>query len=68
MDGAKAALGIGIAAASVAGAGAAGALPGPVQHAMASAVSAVSPCEFPDQANTHADKGATTASDATVAS
>lgn len=66
--GAKAALGIGIAAASVTGAGAAGVLPGPAQHAVASAVSAVTPFEFPDNANSHADFGTTTSSDATGAS
>lgn len=63
--GAKAALGVGIAAASVTGAGAAGALPGPIQDAVSSAVSAVTPFEFPSSANSHADFGKTVANDAT---
>jgi hypothetical protein len=69
--GAKAALGIGVAAAAVTGAGAAGALPDAAQHAVASTLSTVTPFEFPDNAdtpdnaNTHADFGQTTSSDAT---
>lgn len=66
--GAKVALGAGIAAASVTAAGAAGVLPEGLQHTVASTVSAVTPFEFPDQANTHADHGKTTSSDATGAS
>jgi hypothetical protein len=63
--GAKAALGVGIAAASVTGAGAAGVLPGPIQDAVSSAVSTVTPFEFPSSANSHADFGKTVANDAT---
>ena len=44
----KLALGVGVAAAATTGAGAAGVLPGPVQHAVASAVGAVTPFEIPD--------------------
>jgi len=66
--GAKVALGVGVAAAGVGVAGAAGALPGPVQHAAAVTVSAVTPFEFPDEADSHADHGKTTSSDATGAS
>ena len=62
---AKAAIGVGIAAVAVTGAGAAGALPGPAQHVVASTVSSVTPLQFPDHANRHADLGKTTSSDAT---
>ena len=44
----KLALGVGVAAAATTGAGAAGVLPGPVQHALAKAVDAVSPFSLPD--------------------
>jgi hypothetical protein len=44
----KIALGIGVAAAATTGAGAAGVLPGPVQHVVASAVDNVTPFEMPD--------------------
>ena len=44
----KIALGVGVAAAATTGAGAAGVLPGPVQHAVANAVGSVTPFEFPD--------------------
>jgi hypothetical protein len=44
----KIAFGAGLAAAATTGAGVAGVLPGPVQHAMASAVDAVTPFEIPD--------------------
>ncbi len=44
----KLALGVGVAAAATTGAGAAGVLPGPVQHAVAKAVSEVSPFSMPD--------------------
>jgi hypothetical protein len=47
----KIALGVGVAAAATTGAGAAGILPGPVQHAVASAVGAVTPFELPDPGN-----------------
>ena len=45
---AKAALGLGIATTAVTGAGAAGVLPDPAQHAVASVVNAVSPLQLPD--------------------
>jgi hypothetical protein len=51
----KLALGVGVAAAATTGAGAAGLLPGPVQHAVSSAVGAVTPFELPD--GTHHDGG-----------
>jgi hypothetical protein len=44
----KLALGVGVAAAATTGAGAAGVLPGAVQHAVAKAVSEVSPFSMPD--------------------
>ena len=44
----KLALGVGVAAAATTGAGAAGVLPGPVQHAVAQAVSEISPFSMPD--------------------
>jgi hypothetical protein len=44
----KLALGVGVAAAATTGAGAAGVLPGPVQHAVAKAVNEVSPFSMPD--------------------
>ncbi len=44
----KLALGAGVAAAATTGAGAAGVLPGPMQHAFATAVHAVTPFEVPD--------------------
>jgi hypothetical protein len=47
----KIALGVGVAAAATTGAGAAGVLPGPVQHAVASAVGTVTPFELPDGSN-----------------
>src|SRR5690349_15473529 len=43
----KIALGVGVAAAATTGAGAAGVLPGPVQHAFASAVHSVTPFDVP---------------------
>ncbi len=63
--GAKAALGIGVAAASVTGAAAAGVLPDAAQHAVSSTVNSVSPFEFPDSANDHADFGKKVSDDAT---
>jgi len=45
---AKLAMGMGVAAASVTAVGAAGALPAPVQHAMASVVAATTPFVLPD--------------------
>ena len=44
----KLALGVGVAAAATTGAGAAGILPGPVQHAVSNAVGAVTPFSLPD--------------------
>jgi hypothetical protein len=44
----KVALGVGVAAAATTGAGAAGILPGPMQHAMSQAVDAVTPFSMPD--------------------
>jgi hypothetical protein len=52
----KLALGAGVAAAATTGAGAAGVLPGPVQHAVASAVGAVTPFELPDGPHHDGDK------------
>lgn len=60
----KVALGVGVAAAATGGAGAAGVLPGPVQHAVASSVDAVTPFSFPDKANDHATVGDQTSTDA----
>jgi hypothetical protein len=48
---AKIALGAGVAAASITGAAASGVLPGPVQDAVAGAVRAVTPFEFPHSAD-----------------
>src|SRR5204862_732082 len=62
---AKVGLGLGVAAAAVGSGGAAGVLPDPVQHVVASAVDTVSPFEFPDTANDHANFGATVSGDAT---
>lgn len=61
---AKAALGIGVAAASVTAAGAAGALPGPAQDAVAATVRAVTPFSFPESASDSADFGKTVSTDA----
>ena len=60
----KAAFGIGMAAASVTAAGAAGALPAPAQHAVSAAVEAATPFSFPDKANDNADFGGTVSTDA----
>jgi hypothetical protein len=59
----KIALGAGVAAAATTGAGAAGVLPGPVQHAFASAVDTVTPFNAPDgnhHGSEHGLAGATT--------
>ncbi|MGY2085282.1 hypothetical protein [Blastococcus sp. SYSU DS0539] len=53
---AQVATGLGIAAAGVTGAGAAGALPAPVQDAVASAVESVTPFELPESTDS-ADEG-----------
>jgi len=62
--GAKAALGIGVAAVAVTGAGAAGALPGPAQHAVAAALNTMTPFGFPDNVDTHANNDDTHINDA----
>ncbi len=51
----KVALGAGLAAAATTGAGAAGVLPGPVQHAVASAFDTVTPFSMPDAPAEHHD-------------
>ena len=61
---AKAAFGVSAAAAAVTAGGAAGVLPGPAQHAVATGVEAVTPFSFPDKANDKADFGSTVSSDA----
>jgi hypothetical protein len=65
---AKVALGVGVAAASTTAAGAAGVLPAPAQHAVASVVDATTPFAFPDRASDKAVTGATVRGDATGAS
>lgn len=70
---AKAALGAALVAASATAAGAAGALPGPAQHAVATVVSVATPFTFPDSTGAGASSGkatfgATVSSDATGAS
>ena len=62
---AKAAFGVGIAAASVTAAGAAGALPGPAQDAVAAAVEAATPFSLPDGAADQAEFGERVSTDAT---
>ncbi len=61
---AKAGFGISAAAAAVTAGGAAGVLPGPAQHAVATGVEAVTPFSFPDKANDKADFGGTVSTDA----
>ncbi len=53
----KLALGVGVAAAATTGAGAAGVLPGPVQHVMAKAVGDVTPFSMPDPAHHGSNDG-----------
>lgn len=65
---AKAGLGLGLIAASSTAAGAAGVLPGPAQHVVATVVGAATPFSFPDKASDKADHGRTVSSDATGAS
>ena len=62
---AKAGFGITAAAAAVTAGGAAGVLPGPAQHGVATTVEAVTPFSFPDKANVKADFGGTVSTDAT---
>jgi len=66
---AKAAVGLTLAGAgaSVTAAGAVGALPAPVQHVVATAVSSATPFSFPDSTNDHANFGTTVSKDATGA-
>ncbi len=62
---AKAAFGISAAAAAVTvGGGAAGVLPAPAQHAVATGVEAVTPFSFPDKASPRATFGGTVSTDA----
>ena len=65
---AKAGMGLAVAAAGVTTAGAAGVLPAPVQHAVATTAAAATPFTFPDSARTSAVMGATVSADATGAS
>lgn len=65
---AKVALGVAVAAASTTVAGAAGVLPGPAQHAVATVVGAATPFTFPGSASPKADFGAKVSTDATGAS
>ena len=65
---AKVALGVGVAAASTTAAGAAGVLPAPAQHAVATVVDATTPVSFPDRAAEKAVTGAIVRRDATGAS
>lgn len=60
-------MGVTLAAASTTAAGAAGVLPAPAQHAVATVVATASPFTFPDAANTRAGIGATVSADATGA-
>jgi len=62
---AKAGMGLTLAAASTTAAGAAGVLPAPAQHAVATVVSSATPFSFPDTANSAAGVGAKAATDAT---
>jgi len=61
---AKAGFGISAAAAAVTTGGAAGVLPGPAQHVVATSVDAVTPFSFPDKANAHANFGGKVSTDA----
>ncbi|HEV2759090.1 MAG TPA: hypothetical protein VGV86_05930 [Acidimicrobiales bacterium] len=65
---AKAGLGLTLAAASTTAAGAAGVLPAPAQHAVATVVDAATPFSFPDETKDKANFGATVSADATGAS
>lgn len=65
---AKVGLGVAVAAASTTAAGAAGVLPGPAQHAVATVVGAATPFTFPGSASPKADFGAKVSTDATGAS
>ena len=65
---AKAGMGVTLAAASTTAAGAAGVLPAPAQHAVATVVATATPFTFPDAASDRAGLGATVSADATGAS
>ena len=65
---AKAAMGLTLGAASTTAAGAAGVLPAPAQHAVATVVDAATPFTFPDETKSKANVGATVSADATGAS
>ena len=65
---AKAGLGLALIAASTTAAGAAGVLPDPAQHAVATVVEAATPFSFPDAAADKARFGGTVSNDATGAS
>jgi hypothetical protein len=62
----KLALGVGVAAAATTSAGAAGVLPGPVQHAVSDAVGAVTPFSIPDGGHHDAHDGNLADGDATT--
>jgi hypothetical protein len=66
--GARVAAGFGLALAGATAAGAAGVLPDPAQHAMATVVEVATPFTFPDTADEKADFGAKVSRDATGAS
>ncbi|CAA9237031.1 MAG: hypothetical protein AVDCRST_MAG10-1404 [uncultured Acidimicrobiales bacterium] len=61
----KAAMGLTLVAASTTAAGAAGVLPAPAQHAVATVVDAATPFTFPDETKDKANFGATVSADAT---
>jgi hypothetical protein len=63
---AKVALGMGVAAASMTAAGAAGVLPSPAQHAMASVVGATTPFVLPDPSTVTVQSGHDTPTSSTV--
>jgi hypothetical protein len=65
---AKLGLGVGVAAAAVTSAGAAGVLPAPAQNVVAGAVNTVTPFHLPEGGDHHTNFGATVSADATGAS
>ncbi|MDQ3641997.1 MAG: hypothetical protein M3450_11205 [Actinomycetota bacterium] len=65
---AKAAMGLTLVAASTTAAGAAGVLPAPAQHVVATVVDVATPFTFPDETKDKANFGATVGADATGAS
>ena len=60
----KISLGVVVAAAAAGGAGAAGVLPDPMQHTVATSVDTVAPFTFPDNANSNSEFGNNTSTDA----